>query len=132
MPREKNYWEGHPRAQAATDAILGGIGGSLLGIFVSAVVVGVSVFTMEKGEKRSVGAAFASLMLPMVGGITGAYLAGGRQRAGFSEAQRKQAGKGAAIGGIIPGVGAGAGTFFWTERSPNPAEVKRLRNELLK
>ncbi len=131
--RQRNYWEGHPRAQAATDAILGGIGGTILGYVAAAATIGVAAATAEPGEEgRSVGLSFGAIMLPLVGGITGAWLAAGRKRAGFSEKQSKKAGRGAAIGSIIPFVGAPAGTFYWTERANNPKEISRLRNSLCK
>ena len=131
--REKNYWDGHPRAQAATDAVLGGIGGTIIGYVAAAATMGIAVATADADEPgTSVGLSFGAIMLPLVGGITGAYLAASRKRAGFSETQRKKAGKGAAIGSIVPFVGAPAGTFYATERANNPKEVRRLRNSLCK
>lgn len=116
MQREKNYWAGHPRAQAATDAILGGIVGTIAGFVVSTAIVGVAAATSEPGKSPGTGTLLLPLVLPLAGTITGAALAAGRRRKGFTETQRKKARRGAAFGSVIPFVGSGAGTFFWTAK----------------
>lgn len=101
MERQRNYFEGKPRSQAAVDAVLGSIAGSFVGAVAGALLTGGSA------GGRTVGA--------LAGAVGGAAWAAGRKRAGFTETQRAQARKGAAYGSIIPGVGAAGGTFFWTD-----------------
>lgn len=118
--RQRNYFEGKPRSQAATDAILGGVGGGVGGRILGSLLTGGS----------SIGSAAGTI----IGAIGGAAWAAGRERPGFTEQQRRQARKGAAYGSIIPGVGSGAGTFYWTERGKNPADPKlrRQKNSLMR
>lgn len=126
--RQKNYYEGHPRAQAAVDAALGGIGGGIVG------GIGGHLLSGGGGFGRSFGA--------LVGALIGAGYAAGRKRSGFTPSQQKAAGRGAVIGQFIPGVGAAGGTFFWTERTKNPTHrwrknpqdpnLSRLKNSVLR
>lgn len=123
--RHRNYYEGQPRAQAAVDGILGGMGGSILGGILGSLITG--------------GSRGGAVIGALAGGMGGARYAAGRDRPGFSKAQQEAAGKGAMWGRLIPGVGSGAGTFFWTERTSNPAsrrahnpQAARLKNSLLR
>ena len=109
-----------PKLPAKLSASVGGVGGGVGGRILGFLLTGGSPIGSAAGT--------------IIGAIGGAAWAAGRERPGFTEQQRRQARKGAAYGSIIPGVGSGAGAFYWTERGKNPTDpqLRRRKNYLMR